>query len=431
MLESVKISRRQSEIRQQLTGLAAKATPSEDEVRSMDELDSEYRTNETRYRAALISEDTERREAGNELETRSEREWADLMGRFEMRQVAYALDEGRSLSGQTAEVVTELRNAGGYRGIPVPWEALEIRAGETVAANTPNPIRTAPIIERLFANSVATSMGVQMVNVGVGEMEYPVATSGVVAAWANGEGGNVAGAVPYETVDRPLKPDHSLGIQMKLTRKTLKQAGAGLEQAVRRDMNGAIQEALDKAVFLGAGANGEPLGIVTGAEQYGITATDVEAEAAYQTFLTEIVAFMTGNAIKSPEEVKTLMRPELFGALEGKLNDITQTTEYYRLACLLSGRVPTGYFPGNIFTSANALAQPVGSPLATTMVMTTSAGGVPPVFVGTWGAVDLIRDPYSDAQNGSLRLTALTTMDVTVSRSDQTRILNKIHLAAA
>ena len=121
MLESVKITRRQSEIRQSLAELAAKPEPTDDETRSMDEMDREYRTNETRYRAALIAEDEERKEAGAELETRSADEWAELIGGFEMRQVALALDEGRQLDGQTAEIVTELRSAGGFRGIPVPW----------------------------------------------------------------------------------------------------------------------------------------------------------------------------------------------------------------------------------------------------------------------------------------------------------------------
>lgn len=64
MLESVKIARRQSEIRQALAGLVGKSQPTEDETRSMESLDTEYRGNETRYRASLIVEDTERREAG-------------------------------------------------------------------------------------------------------------------------------------------------------------------------------------------------------------------------------------------------------------------------------------------------------------------------------------------------------------------------------
>ncbi|MFT7220562.1 MAG: hypothetical protein ACI8Z1_002179, partial [Candidatus Azotimanducaceae bacterium] len=124
MLTSKKIELRRSEIRQSLAELAANDNPTPEDQKRMSDLDLEYRTAETRYRAAVISEDEERREAGAELETRSEKEWNAIMAGFEMRQVALSLDEGRALSGQTAEIVTELRSQGGYRGIPVPYAAL-------------------------------------------------------------------------------------------------------------------------------------------------------------------------------------------------------------------------------------------------------------------------------------------------------------------
>lgn len=414
MLDSVKIARRQSEIRQTLSGIVGKEIPTEDETRQMDELDREYRSNETRYRAALISEDEERRDAGAELETRSDREWSDLMAQFEMRQVALALDEGRALSGQTGEIVTELRNRGGYRGVPVPWEALEVRAGETVASGTPNPLRTAPIIERLFSGSVAAQMGGQMVNVGVGEQEYPVATSAVTAGWAASETGNVAGPSAYATVDRPLKPDHNLGVQMRITRKTLKQSGTGLEQAVRRDMNGAIEEALDRAVFLGSGADGEPTGLFAGASAWGIEETAVDAAATWAAIRSEVVGFITGNAATGPGSVRGLFRPEIWDTMDGTIWDAgSGITEWDRMAGKLGAAV----------LSHNALMAPSGDPLESSAILTTNAGGVAPFFVGTWGAIDLIRDPYSDAQSGGLRLTALATMDVTISRAVQTRIL--------
>ena len=60
MLDSVKIARRQSEIRQRLAELVGKDSPSDDETRSMESMDTEYRSNETRYRAALIAEDIPR-----------------------------------------------------------------------------------------------------------------------------------------------------------------------------------------------------------------------------------------------------------------------------------------------------------------------------------------------------------------------------------
>ena len=411
MLTSKKLELRRSEIRQSLAELANIETPSEGETRKMGELDTEYRAKEAQYRAALISEDEERRDAGAELETRSETEWAEVIAGFEMRQVALALDEGRILEGQTQEIVAELRSAGGYQGIPVPWDALEIR--NTVAAGTPNPMRTAPIIERLFANSVAARMGVQMINVGVGEMEYPVTTSNVSAGWGADETADVPGPIAYTTTDRPLSPDHNLGINMEITRKAMKQSGAGLEMAVRRDMNGAISEAVDKAVFQGSGAAGQPLGVIAGAAGYGITSTPIDAAASYAAFRAAVVRFITANAASGGGEVNLLLRPEIFDGMDDDLITGTAVSEWDRLVAKV----------GNIVLSSNALAAPTGDPAESLGILTTSAGGIAPVFCGTWGAVDIIRDPYTKAKSGALLLTALTTMDVTVSRPVQTEIL--------
>jgi len=423
MLDSVKITRRQSEIRQSLAALVGKEKPTEDETRSLSELDTEYRTNETRYRAALITEDTERRAAGDELETRSDKDWADMMAGFEMRQVALYLDEGRALDGRTAEIVQELRSKGGFRGIPIPWGALEQRAGETVASGTPNPISTRPIIDRLFPDSVASRMGAQMISIDSGAVEWPVTTSAVSAGWADGETANVAGPTVFATTDRALTPDHNLGVQMRITRKVLKQSGAALEQAVRRDMAGAISVAMDQAVFLGTGANGQPLGVITGAGTYGITATAVDAEVSWAVFRAAVVRFMVASAAGSPGAVRALIRPEMYAYLDGDLITGTAVSEWDRM----TSQIPAA----NIAMTPNALAAPTGTPLAVSSLLTTNAGGIAPIFVGAWGAVDVIRDPFSDAQSGGLRITALATMDVTVARPAQLQLLTGLQLASA
>ncbi|MDT0635047.1 phage major capsid protein [Spectribacter hydrogenoxidans] len=413
MLQSAQIARRQSEIRQQLAELAAKDSPGDDETRQMDELDREYRSNESRYRAALVAEDDERREAGAELETRTGSEWSTLVGQFEVRQAALHLDEGRALDGATAEVVQELRSAGGYRGIPIPYEALELRAGETVASGTPDPVTTRPIIDRLFPESVAGAMGARMVNVPSGQQEYPVTTSNVSAGWASSETGDVAGPTAYATTDRSLKPNQTLGIQMQLTRRTMKQA-AGIEEAVRRDMRGAIMQEMDKAVFQGSGGSGEPLGVVAGASTYGITETAIDATASWSAFRAAVTRFLTANAAGSPGGVRVLIRPEVWDTMDAVIfDDGSGITEYDRLV----GTV------GSVNLTSNGLAAPVGSPVESNALLTTTAGGQSPIFVATWGAVDMIRDPYSDAASGGLRLTGLVTMDVSVSRTAQLEVL--------
>lgn len=410
MLDSVKIARRQSEIRQQLAGIVGKDSPSDEETRSMETLDTEYRANETRYRAALIAEDTERRNAGDELETRSGREWADLVAGFELRQVVAALEEGRSLSGQTAEIVQEMRSHGGYRGIPVPLAALEQRelvAGTTTSGDVPKPVTIRPLIDRIFPASVASRLGGEVINITQGAVAIPVATAGAIAGWAPTEGANVPGPTPFDFAERMLEPDHTLGVHMRITRKALKQAGDGLEQAIRRDMNAAVQMELDRAILMGSGANGQPLGILPGSGSYGIPVTPVGAGASWAAFRAASVAFMDGNFVKSPGDIRMGFNPEIWAELDDALIAGTAVSQWDRLV---------KHIPASQIALAPTL--PEG-----TAVLTTNTGGIAPFYVGIWGGMDLIRDPYSDAQSGTLRLTALLTADVTVARGSQLAIL--------
>jgi HK97 family phage major capsid protein len=416
MLTSVKIQKRQSEIRQSLAALVGKDKPTEDETRSMSDLDTEYQANEAKFRASLIVEDTERREAKEDLETRSDKEFADLIGKFELRQVALFLDEGHIINGATAEIVSELRSQGGYRGVPVPYAALtlEQRAGETVASGTPSPKFTAPIIDRLFPQAVASRMGGRMISIAQGTEEYPLSASTVTAAWQTTETGAVAVPVAYSTASRLLTPNNTLGIQMKITRKALKQTGDALEQAVRRDVNGAMGQAMDQAVFLGTGTNGQPSGLLVGS--YGITSTAVAAAATWAAFRSAVVKFIVANASTGPDDVNLLLRPEVYDKLDGTILANTAVSEWDRLTDNISSPV----------MSSNALAAPTGTPAASTALLTTSIGGVPAFFVGLYGGIDLIRDPFSDAASGGLRLTALATMDVSAGRAQQLQILTGI-----
>lgn len=405
MLDSVKIAKRQSEIRQALAELVGKEKPTEDETRSMETMDAEYRNNEVRYRAALTAEDTERREAGDELETRSDREYAELVGRFELRQIAFALDEGRALSGATKEVVEEMRSKGGFQGIPIPFEALETRAGETVSgADLPNPKAIRPVIDRIFPNSVAAKLGIERINITHGELAFPVATSGAVFGWQTDELSNVGAANPYETAERSLNPDHTGGCQMVITRKALKQSGEGLEAAIRRDLNAVIGAELDRVIISGAGGT-EPLGIVPGAAVYGITSTAVGAAASWAAFRAEVVAFMEANAITSPSQVNLAFDPAIWADLDEALIAGTAVSEWDRL----TKHVGTPAI-SNVIPDASA-------------IMTANVQGIAPGYLGLYGGVDLIRDIFTKAASGQLVLTGLVTADFTVPRGLQTRIL--------
>ena len=399
MLESTKIQRRQSEIRQQLAELVGKESPSEDETRSMTDLDAEYQRNEVRHRAALTAEDTERREAGADLETREGHQWADLVGAFEVRQIVAALDHGHQLSGQTGEVVQEMRSQGQYQGMPMPLEALEVR--NTVSGDLVDPKATRGIFDRLFPTSVAARLGVNSVSIPQGSAEWPVATQGAVAGWAATEGSDVPAPVAFQTAETVLSPDHTLGAHMRVSRKSVKQVGGGLEQAIRRDMSAAIGAELDRAILVGSGASGEPTGLVSLASGTGVWA------ATWATVRAEIVEFMTANAISDPASVRMAITPAMWSALDDAIFDTgSGITEWQRL---------TGG------SSTPALSTQLS---ANTALLAVTAGGLSPAYLGIWGSIDLVRDPYSDAQSGGLRLTGLMTVDLAVPRPVQLRRLS-------
>jgi hypothetical protein len=236
----------------------------------------------------------------------------------------------------------------------------------------------------------------------------------VTGGWASTETGAVAGPTAYATSNRSLAPNSTYGIQMKITRKALKQSGDALEQAVRRDVNGCLAVGMDKALFLGTGADGQPSGVLVGS--YGITSTGVNAAASWSAFRAAVTRFMVANAASGPGSVNLLLRPELYDDMDEDVFTGTAISQWDKLNANV----------GNVVLSSNALAAPAGSPLASKALLTTTVNGVAPIFVGTWGAIDLIRDVYSDAASGGLRLTALATMDVTVSRAEQLQILTGI-----
>ena len=414
MLESAKIAKRQSEIRQSLAELAANETPDENEQRSLKELNREFAVNESRYQGALIAEDNERREAGADLETREGSEWDKLLSNFEVRSVFAHVGNGDNapLNGPTAEVVQEMRSKGGYTGTPIPFEILEQRA-DTTSATVPDPVTTRPLIDALFPDSVAAQMGARMIAINSGAEEYPVNTSKVTTAWASTEGGNVADSQEYVTLDRPLRPDNTLGVQMAITRKARLQS-AGIEDAIRRNMRSAIQADMDKAVFMGSGTNGQPSGVIAKASDYGITSTAVDAAATYSAFRSAAAKFMLDNAATSASAIRAMIRPEVMDSMDDAIFDSgSGITEYDRLVSKF----------GSVVMSHNTLAAPSGANNASKALLTTNAGGVSPILVGRWGGIDVVRDPYTDAQSGGLRVTMLVTLDVTISRAEQLRIL--------
>lgn len=382
MLRSQTLELRQSEIRSRLAELQSGEEITDEQHGQMDELTTEFRRNETELRAALIGEDADRQaHAPDDSQARERR---SLIDSFEIRQAIGVLTERTAmLSGPTAELVQEMRSAdkANYQGIPIPYEALLEQRTDTVSSGTPTPEMTAPIVDRIFADSVAQRMGIRQINVPFGDRVFPVAIAGAAFNWVASEGADLAAAVAYATGDVTLSPDHTGGTRIDVTRVAMKQSGPNLEAAIRRDMRASIQQGLDQATFLGSGAAGQPTGIlVDGA----VPATAIAATADYAAFRTAAVQFMTDNIVGGFDAIRILTRPEILNIMDDAVLTGTSETEWDRFLRRFSNPVLT----------SSAVAAPAGTPLAVEALMSTTYAGVPPVWTALYGGIDMISDQF-------------------------------------
>src|SRR5699024_11520614 len=117
--------------------------------------------------------------------------------------------------------------------------------------------------------------------------------------------------------------------------------------------------------------------------------------ASWSAIKAEVVEFMTANAISDPGQVRLAITPEMWSDLDDAIWDSgSGITEWDRLARHVGS--------GNIVRATQLTADHA--------LLTVTAGGLAPAYLGIWGGVDLIRDPYSDAASGGLRLTGLMTV---------------------
>ena len=130
---------------------------------------------ETRWRAATIAEgDGDDTGAGDRAEgTAESREYRALIDRAELGAIFAATIEHRNTDGAEAELQTHHNIAANQ--IPLGLMRVEHRAVSPAPTNT--GVSEQPVIAAVFANSVASFLGVDQPTVPSGDAIFPVITS--------------------------------------------------------------------------------------------------------------------------------------------------------------------------------------------------------------------------------------------------------------
>ena len=277
------------------------------------------------------------------------------------------------------------------RGFYLPYN-IQTRASVGAATGGATLVGTdhlgGSFIDNLRANSLMGQLGATFLTGLVGNVDVPRKDGSSAFYWLDEDEDVTASDLVLGSVG--LTPKTVAG-SIPMTRRLMKQSSPDIEALVLADLTRGASLAIDKAAFIGTGANGQPTGIFG---QAGVNTATV-ADAGNAPTWAELVAFET--ALADDE------------ALEGSLHYVTTPT--------LRGALKTtpkdagsGLF---LMENGEANGYPVHS--ASQLAAGQSVlGNFNDVLIGMWGVLDIMPDQAAKAASGGLVLRVFQDVDVAV-----------------
>jgi len=299
------------------------------------------------------------------------------------------IQEAAKFEREVSEAACEKlgRSANGFF---VPTEILQHKRDLSIGGTGSNivdeKLETGSFIEMLHNAMITRELGVRVMNFN-GPVDIPAKTAGTTGYWIATEGGDIT-AESQPTLSQISLDRKTVGSYTDITRKLLKDASMSAEQLVRSDLALTLALMLDKAVFDGSGAAGQPEGILN---TTGIGSVDW-AVANAPTF---------ANIVAMETEVAT------DNALSGSLS--------YALPAVLAGKLKTTLkssgVAGYIFEDGmiNGYPAKVTNQLAASQAI---FGNWNDCIVANYGGIELNVDKAALALSGGLRVIALQDTDI-------------------
>ena len=202
-----------------------------------------------------------------------------------------------------------------------------------------------------------------------------------------------------------LKPKH-VGAITELSRQLLQQSNPSIESLVRDDFINVVSLAIDKALIHGDGVK-QPEGLLTAATGTGNLAT-----LDWETVLT----VLQGLALKNITPNAWLTHPEVVTILRSTLRE-TGLPGYL---------LDNGQLAGVPVHVTNQIGKKAGTPATGRAIL----GDFSEMFIGTWGSVDVVTNPYAEGpfSRGAIQVRILTTCDMVPRREDAFVIVDDLAL---
>jgi len=227
-------------------------------------------------------------------------------------------------------------------------------------------------------------------------------TAGATASWVV-EGSAASESTP--TFSNISMAPKTVSARVSYTRQMLRQGSPDIENLLRRDLVRQIAVAIDTAALNGSGSSNQPTGVLNvsgigsvalatnGAAPTYAMLPALEKEISIDNALLGSLAFCTDPKVIS--KLRTTGKQS--SGVEGNfvMNDDGRLAGY-RVG--VTNSMPSNLTKGSTSGSCSAMI----------------FGNWSDLLIGEWGAIDLMVDPYTNADSGQVRVVAFSFVDIAV-----------------
>lgn len=299
------------------------------------------------------------------------------------------------------------------RGFVVPSALLRASAGQnyTTAADGGNMIEqmVPRYIDALRNKLVIGQLGATVLTDLVGTL--PVVKVGDVTAGWLAEG--ATGSISKATVGKATMTPHRAFVAMAFSRDLARQTSADVERMLIEKLTFAHAQLIDNAAINGTGSSNQPTGIIAN------TNVAVVAGGANGAALTwaNLVALETAvNAANGNRgRLAYLTNAKVVGAMK-TVERASNTARF-----LIEDGIANGYRVEMTNLVPSNISKGTGSNLSAAIF-----GNWEDLYVGHWGGIDIVVDPYTLAANGDIRLVLNAYNDVLVAEPASFAVIKDI-----
>jgi HK97 family phage major capsid protein len=268
-----------------------------------------------------------------------------------------------------------------------------------------------PMIPFLHIEPMVDRLGITKYTGLVGNLKIPRSSNDLALAWETETSAADETTLTFDSID--LAPKRLAGYT-DVTIQMLRQAPFMLENYIREKLKYAYEAAIDTAVLAGPTGGNSPVGILNYSGVNVVSLGTSGGDITYGALIAMITAPMADNARQGKSGfvfntnglASLALTPFQTGGVEGNFILKPSDTTLWGRPFIVTNRIPS-----NLAETATGLSGMIYSSNWSSAIL------------ATWGGLDILFDPYTQALTGTVRFVVNTFADVDIERPEEFAVI--------